>query len=211
MPDFDPDLPTKEEVLRVLSAVHAVVRRGLDSLDAARAFVSWDATGNKDIAHAFQFALAMLGTDCTHEWVAIDNFVFSVVRLLPEFKELEMPHAACGVVHVGHLRYMPVFLVPQPLLGANEFVVGYRGTIARGSAIGMPQGGGPPRQQDDPEPWEEADEGLPMDAMDEEEPEPRPRRVGELIRERLARMTRRNEKQELKFEVPEEFLEDEEH
>jgi hypothetical protein len=150
MPEFDPDAPVKHDALHALSTKQAQIRWLISDFNRAKGFISWQfsAEDERQILKSFQYALAMVRTDCSDEWVVLGSGVFALVRTLDEFTELDLPEIACGLTYAGNIRRMRVYLLPVPSMPATEFIVGHYDAFVRGMCLNMPVSFGdeaPPR------------------------------------------------------------------
>jgi hypothetical protein len=142
MADFNPDSADRKQVLHSLTAKHQRIVNILNNSEP-RGFVTWDVSSGrteKDFYLALQTGLSFLRTDCTDEWCVLGNGVFAIIRGMDIFQELETVEIACGLIYVGNIRRMRIYLRPWPDQPSVEFYIGHRNECVKALAMNFPWG-----------------------------------------------------------------------
>lgn len=128
-----------KDCLLSLGSEHLRLLSALANENSEKGTICWDA----GFAESMLFAallngLALAGTDCTHEWIVTGPCLLATIRSHPEYIEYEVPEFALGIVRVGTLRFMRVYLWTGFQIHPNELFVGNHDYYARVSAMNLP-------------------------------------------------------------------------
>lgn len=138
MANFNPDSADPKLVLRSLTAKHERILSILDN-SQPQGFVTWQANSDhKAFYQSLQLGLSFLRTNCVDEWAVLGNGVFALVRGMPIFEELESPEIACGLIYIGNIRRMKVYLRPWPAQTSTDYFIGHDNSCVKAAALDFP-------------------------------------------------------------------------